>query len=53
MVLGSNGFLGQYLTAELKCRSVEVTGYDRTNPAGDAPDHFVRGDFALETPWHS
>lgn len=49
LVLGSNGFLGQYLTTELKSCGVEVTGYDRTDPAGDAPDHFVRGDFAFET----
>lgn len=49
LVLGSSGFLGQYLTAELKSRGVEVTGYDRSDPAGDATDHFVQGDFALDT----
>ena len=49
LVLGANGFLGQYLTAELKSRGVEVTGYDRCDPAEDVLDFFVQGDFANET----
>jgi len=49
LILGSNGFLGQYLTVELKRRGAVVTGYDCIVPAVDGPDYFVQGDFAFET----
>lgn len=49
LILGSNGFLGQRLTAELMRRGVEVTGYGRNLPVANPIDHFIQGDFSRET----
>lgn len=49
LIFGSNGFLGQHLTAALMRRGVEVTGYGRSLPLSNQPQHFIQGDFARET----
>lgn len=49
LVLGSSGFLGQYLGRELLRRGVHVTGYDRDRPADNGPVNFIQGDFIRET----
>lgn len=47
LVLGSSGFLGQHLYAELMGCGVEVTGYGRTIPS--MQQNFIQGDFFCET----
>lgn len=48
LILGSNGFLGRYLSAELTRRSVTVYGYDCSNQTENAPYSFIQGDFRHE-----
>ncbi len=49
LILGCNGFIGQYLTSELMRRGIRVVGYDRVGAVFAAPDRFIEGNFCCES----